>query len=382
MRLNALAYTQASRMDLIERHFVAATIGTANVRTKVTPGNTTGTSLNPDAGTGFNDRREIELATGDYFWEAGSGNNTSEVALGRDMIEITYPSGDKIVCVITEFPGTSRRALVENLTAGGMSFPSGVATTGVSFRFIKTKYWQGVGSQQYTDFENGYLIPDGIKLGHFYHAIPPFVTDDVTAGLEVEDIGDAEFFARAQTIGQSLVANLTAKPYALKWGGYDPEGHVQAVKGGLRGDGAVESTLVTRSSIRQDDYGSAGSFNVDWHPSLEGSLLILRMLHATGTVNLTVDLHTDFVNNVMQDGDEIEVHIINSLSAPVPDDGAPSGALYTLLWDTWFQFSGHDDYPIVFNHNSQVTVQKWKGTFSAIVGKFLMTKTTYIGPGD
>ena len=383
MRLNALAYTQASRMDLIERAFSAAVIGTANVRTKVTPGYTTDTRLNPDAGTGFDDRREILLGTNDYFWEVVSGDKTSEVAVGRDMIEITYPSGDKIVCVITALdPSTNRKALVENLTGGGLSFPSGVATTGVSFRFIKAKYWQGCGTQQYTDFENGYLIPDGIKLGHFYHAIPPFVTDDITAGQEVEDIGDAEFFARAQTIGQSGVANLTAKPYALKWGGYDPEGWVQEVKGGLRGDGAVEATQYNMQT-RLVDVSASGSWDLLWHPTLEGSRLVIRVLHASGTATIAVTLATDYLNNVVAAGDKIEVVIVNGGFCPTPGPNAPSGALYAISWPSEFKFSGGDANPILFNHSGQVTTQKWTGTFDTpAFSKFLMTKTTYMGPGD
>jgi len=385
MRLNALAYTQASRMDLIERAFSASTIGTANVRTKVTPGYTTDTRLNPDAGTGFDDRREILLGTTDYFYE-GTAEKTSEVAVGRDMIEITYPSGDKIVCVITALDAsTSRKALVENLTGGGLSFPSGVATTGVSFRFIKTKYWQGVGSQQYTDFENGYLIPDGVKLGQLYHAIPPFVTDDIQAsgGNEVEDIGDAEFFARAQTIGQSEVASLTAKPYALKWGGHDPKGWVNEVKGGLRGDGVVEATQYNIGTrIEAVSAPSGGAWPITWHPSLEGSRLVIRLLNSSGTAAVTLTLAADYLTNVVDEGDEIEVVVINSGFAPVPDESAPSGALYTIAWPSEFQFSGGDGTPVLFNHNGRVTVQKYKGTYDAAAfGQFLMTKTTYMGPG-
>jgi hypothetical protein len=386
MRLNALAYTQASRLDVIERSFTGPTIGSGNVRTRVTPGNTVGASLNPLAGSGFNDRRAIHLATNDYFWEAASGNKTSEVALGRDMIEITYPSGDKIVCVITEFPnaGDSRLAYLENLTGGGLSFPDGgggAPITGVSFRFIKTKYWQGCGNQQYTDFESGYLITESIKLGQFYHAITPFVTDEATP-WQVEDIGDAEFFARAQTIGQSGVANLTEKPYALKWGGYDPENYIQEVRGGLRGDGAVEASQYNIQT-RIAAVSAAGAWDLTWHPSLEGSRLIIRMFHAAGTAAITLSLDTDYLTNVAAEGDEIEVVLINTGFAAAPGPSAYTGPDYSIIWPAEFQFSGDDGQPIIYNFNGQVTAQKFKGTFdSAAFGKFLMTKTTYVGPGD
>jgi len=391
MRMNALAYSLASRIDAIERHFSNSLIGTANIRTKIVPTNGSGTLLNPDAGTGYNDRRTIQLASGDYFWESISGNKTSEVAIGRDLIEITYFGGKKQVCVITELFGTDpRKARLLNLTGGGLSFPSGAVVTDAKFRFIKLKYWQGVGTQKFIDHKGGGLVTPNIELGHFYHAITPFISDDIVQSGEAEDIGDAEFYARARTVGNSGVAGLTTRPFALKWGGYDPATWEQVPSGGLRGDGAIEATLFSQKEHRVD-VGSNGVTVINWHPSLQGSLLVVDVDHAAGLATITINIDiADYLTYVRQPGDRIEIHIRNPTAAPTPGVGVPLGATYTIAWSGALRFEGAGSVgsvpggvPIIYNHTGIRTVNKWAGTWSSLDNDFMMhDETPQLGPGD
>jgi hypothetical protein len=383
-KTNSAALSLASRVDVIERLIRTSTIGTANVRTKVTADDPTGTLLNPDAGTGYNDVRTIQLATGDYFWESVSGNKNSEVAVGCDMLEITFPSGDIQVFVITELDvSDSQRALLMNLSGGGGAFPSGVATTGASFRFVKTKYWQGCGNQQWIRDESG--VTPAILLGHLYHAVAPFVTDDVTQSGESEEIGTAEFFARAQTLGNTGVAGITdvAACHALRWGGYNPQTWANEPKGTLRGDGAIETSLVNLTT-RKETYTTAGSYTIDWHPALDGSLLIIVMEHTTGVVAITLNVVADYYTNVVQEGDQIEIHVLNSANAPTPGAAAGTGATYTIAWHGIFSFNGNSQYPIQYNTTGRRTAQIWRATFSELGGgDFLMhDEVTEIGAGD
>lgn len=381
VRTNAQAMTVASRLDVIERYVTSATLGIANTRTKVVPTSTTGTALNPDGGATADDRRTIRIATADFFWQ---GAAQSEVALGRDMIEVTLPGGETQVYVITTLFGgphpaspvpaeDARRALVRTLTGDNPNFPSGVATTGVSFRFIKTKHFEGVGSQTYRAVLDGQVDP--VLLGDVYHAVTPILSDDPSgAGSNEIDPGQPEFYARSRTPTDNN--SLGAKPYALRWGGFNPLLHVQEAKGGLRGDGAVVCSLLSRSNY---SYSATGTGTLTWHPTLQGSVLLISVASA-GPITLTLDLDPDYVNDVMSDGDEITVIVANSINAPVPGGGGGSVVL-TMNWPVWFLFSGRDDIPMQYNDTS-ITYTVYQGAFSGSLNKFVMRAATYLGPGD
>lgn len=385
---NAEAITTASRIDVIERYLNANVLGIAfaKVRTKIIPGITTGTALNPDAGAGVDDVRTIRLATGHFFWESSTGDDLSEVAIGHDMIEVTLPTGERQVYVITKLfggphasspvPGEDQqRALVRTLTGDSPAFPSGAATTGVSFRFIKTKLFEGVGSQRYRAVQSSQTDP--VLLGYMYHAVTPILTDDPTSiGSNEIDPGRPEFYARGRTKKDTGNTGIYY-PYALTFGGHNSLLHVQESRGALRGDGAVECSLVNKT-VSQHDISS--NTTVTWHPTLDGSVLDINFTNGTGTVLLTVNLDTDYVNNVMKDGDEITVLLRNPANAAT-QGGAGGIASYGITWPTEFEFSGVEAYPQPYNDVSGRTIYKYHGVFTSRISKFLMSLTSYLGAG-
>lgn len=373
----------AGQMEVIERRWHPATgttIGTGNIKTKVRPTETSGAALNPDGGTG-DERRTIRLATGDFFWETNSGDDLSEVAIGADLIEITYPGGEKQVCVITTLFGgphasspvpaeDQRRALVRTLTGDSPGFPT-TATTGVYFKFIKLKNWSGVERQWYRAIVDSQSDP--VFIGWEYHAVAPELTDDtmVTGSQEPDIYGGARFYAKARTRGETGNTN-NFRPYALIWGGHNPYLHAQEPRGALRGDGAVECTLLSKR-VTAENYGSAGTFSLTWHPSLDGSVLVITSSHASGTVDVTVSLDLDYTANAITEGAEITIIVVNN----------SLGNLMTITWPSEFIFSGVDGDPMAYNDAASVTMVKYTGVYLGLSGgMWLMSLTTYLGPGD
>jgi hypothetical protein len=148
------------------------------------------------------------------------------------MIEVTLPSGNVQVYVITKLFGgphasspvpaeDARRALVRTLSGDSPNFPA-TATAGASFKFIKAKHFEGVGSQRYRAEIDGQTDP--VLFGQMYHAVTPAITDDLTGNAEI-DPGYPEFYARART--RSEVNNTGDSPYALMFGGFNPATHLQ-----------------------------------------------------------------------------------------------------------------------------------------------------------
>jgi hypothetical protein len=216
---------------------------------------------------------------------------------------------------------------------------------------------------------------DPVLLGDVYHAVTPILSDDPSgAGSNEIDPGQPEFYARSRTATDNN--SLGAKPYALRWGGFNPLLHVQEAKGGLRGDGAVVCSLLSRQSY---PYSATVTGTLTWHPTLQGSVLLISVASA-GPITLTLDLDPDYVNDVMSDGDEITIVIVNSLNAPVQGGGGGSVVL-TMNWPVWFLFSGRDDIPMQYNDTS-ITYTVYHGAFSSFLNKFVMRAATYLGPGD
>lgn len=380
--------TVASRMDVIQRDVTGTAIGTGVVKTKVNTADAVGTAINPDAGATDDDRRTIRLATGDYFWESSTGSDLSEVAVGQDMIEMTLATGEVYTYVITTLFGgphpssavpaeDQRRALVRDLTGGLPSFPSGVATTGMTFRFVKTKHFQGVGAQALRDKVD--VQADPVLLGYHYVAVtPPLTSDPGITGSNEHNVGAMEVYAPGRTRGHDF---LRYTPYALRWGGHDAQDHVNTWGGALRGDGAMVCTQINRR-VRNVTVSTTSS--VTWHPSLEGSVLDLFLTHASGNITVTIALDADYLNDVMGDGDELTVVIHNSDDAPQPG-GAGGTATATFVWPTEFKFSGTDGVPNPNNGvGASVTVHKYHGIavdMSDASRKFLMTLTSYLGAG-
>jgi hypothetical protein len=384
---NTQSLTVASRMDVIERYTSTATIGAGNVKTKINPSNSTGVALNPDNLAGADDRRTILLGTGDYFWEGVSGNDLSEVAIGHDMIEITLPGGEVQTYVITTLFGgphptspvpaeNARRALVRTLSGDSPNFPA-TTTAGVTFRFIKTRQFSGVGAQAYRAFVDGQTDP--VRLNWHYIAGTPPITDDPTGtgSNEVDPTtpGVVEIYAEGQSRARDF---LHRTPVALAWGGHSAPEHTQQLGGLLRGDGAVECTQTSRR-VRNADVSTTST--VTWHPSLEGSILNIRLTHGSGAIVVTVALDADYLSDALDDGDELTVVIRNSDDAPEPG-GAGGTATATFVWPSQFKFSGVDGVPNPNNGSGgTVNVSKYHGVAVNTVGvsiEFLMTLTSYL----
>ncbi len=384
----AQSLTIASRMDVIERDVTISAIGTGVVKTKVNTFSDTGTAINPDAGVSDDDRRTIRLATGDYFWESSTGSDLSEVAIGQDMIEMTLSTGEVYTYVITKLFGgphasspvpaeDQRRALVRDLTGGLPNFPSGVTTIDMKFRFIKTKHFQGVGTQILRAKLDGQADP--VALGyHYISLIPPLTSDPGPTGSDEPKPGYMEVYASGRTKGHDF---LYSTPHALLWGGHDAQLHRNIPKGSLRGDGAIEFTQSKRL-VRNVNVSTSST--VTWHPTIKGSVLNIFLTHSSGNIAVTVALDSDYVNNVMDVGNELTVNIHNSSNAPQPG-GAGGTATATFTWPTEFKFSGTDGTPNSNNGiGGEITVHKYHGIMvdmSDATMKFLITLTTYMGPG-
>jgi hypothetical protein len=386
----AQSLTLASRIDVIQRNVTAATIGSGDVKTKVSPSNSTDTALNPDGGATADDLRTVRLGTGDYFWEVASGDDLSEVAVGYDMVEVTLPGGETQAYVITELfggphssspvPGEdTRRALVRTLAGDSPTFPSGIATTGVTFRFVKTKQFAGVGTQALRSKIGSHADP--ILLGGFYHAIvPPLTNNPGVSGSDESHPGNVQFFALGQSPDRDFF-NITNGFAALQWGGHDAAQHVQKIAGSLRGDGTVECSMVSRTG-KVETVTATGT--VSWNPALEGSILNIILNHASGNIAVAIDLVSDYINNTLRPGDELTVVIHNSPNAP--DAGGGGGtATATFTWSPEFIFSGVDANPNPNNDlGGAITVHKYHGTMVVMSDsstKCLMTLTTYLGAG-
>lgn len=379
------ATTLASRLDVITRSTAVSTLGGGSVvKTRVSTFNDATAALNPDGGSGADDIRTIRLKVGDYFWENTTGNFLSEVALGRDMIEVALPTGELQVYVITTlfggphpssaFPSGSpgsedqRRALVRTIAGDSPEFPSGASTTGVRFRFIKTARFQGVGTAAYKALFGAPAQADPILLNYEYHAVTPPLTDDPRpSGSNEIDPGVPEFYARSRT-RRSLIS--TESPHALAWGGFNAREHVQETRGHLRGDGAVECTLINKQMVTQD-YGSAGSALYTWHPTIDGSTLFITTSHVSSGVYLTLALNTDYISWAAKEGDEITIITMDTNS---------SGQQLVMTWPASFIFSGVEgdmpSYP-----ESGPTFSKYHGVYLGSSFGWLMTVTNYLGPG-
>jgi len=365
-RTNAYSLSFASRMDVIERDLVASTIGAGNVKTRVGAANSTGTALNPDAGATADDRRTIRLATGDYFWESTSGDDLSEVAVGSDMIEVTLPGGEKQAYVITTLFGgphaaspvpaeDQRRALVRTIAGDSPEFPSGAATTGVTFRFIKTRHFSGVGTQALRAKIDTHTDP--VLLGYGYNAVTPTLTDDPTVtGSDEVDPGHFAFYARART--RAEIAATGFKPYALVFGGHNPRTHLMEARGGLRGDGSIECTLLARQTTFFI-IGSATAVpdrTLTWHPSIDGSVVDARI---SDGVTMVINIDTDYITHVRAAGDTLTV-CVNNVSG---------GAVIT--WDANFQFQTAGDALPNAGIGSETI---WKGIVAGPSNYIYMTK--------
>ena len=379
-RMNADAATLASRLDVVERDQAAALIGGANVRTRITPGNTTSTALNPQGLATVDARREILLGFGDYFWETASGNELSEVALGRDMIEVTFPGGEKQVYVITKLFGgphtvsglgsDQQRALVRTLAGDSPEFPPDVATYGVSFRFIKTARWQGVGTAAYKEKVDSQTDP--VLLNYGYTAVTPPITDDPSGtGSDEVDPGAPQFAARGVT--KDHVGGGSAEaPLALEWGGHDPENHVATMRGRLRGDGAVECTLAHRKVVSLEYSTPSTTDTYTWHPAFDGSILMVKTSHASSFVDFTLEFNADYLNNVLKEGDEITI---------ITMDRSTSGRQLIKHWPASFKFSGAED-TTSGNFPPADLITKYHGIYADIDGGvWLMTTTHYMDGG-
>jgi len=91
-------------------------------------------------------------------------------------------------------------------------------------------------------------------------------------------------------------------------------------------------------------------------------------------------LDPDYLSDVVSDGDEITINIVNSGSAPVQGGGGGS-VILTLNWPAEFSFSGRDAIPMQYNDVSFGTRTLYRGIFSAGLNAFIMEATTYLGPG-
>lgn len=318
----------ASSIEVIERYLDAATIGGANVRTRVTPGLTTGAALNPDDTDSVDDRRTIKLADGDFLFNSTTGQ--TEVAVGYDMLEITYPSGAKQVCVITDihtgFTPEAQFARVRAISGDHPNFPESV-TTGVSFKFLKVKSFQGVGLQSY--MANTYSHIDPVRLGYAYHAVPPCLTDSYSAEFEVNP-DPPTFVARGVVPGDTNDASVF--PLAMVWGGFSPTLGRPVTNGRLYGDGHVQATLLEEHVA---GHSVSTTSTITWNPDTDGAVLDITLAHSSGAIVVTVAFDAAF-----------SVWAGKHLTVAVHNTNAAASA--TFVWPGGVSFSGSDGAAVIY----------------------------------
>ncbi len=359
------ALSVAAFWTLLERMNNQTTLGGSNTRTRIDPANTTGTSLNPDAGVTDAARSTIELGTSDFFYNVGL---KSEVATGYDVLKVTYPGGKPDeVYVITEIDpgglGNARRCIVRTPAGGLPNFPSGVATTGVSFQLLKTLFNQGGGAGIW---QANLGSPQTVLLDQFTVAQPAPVTDN-PAG-EAVDYPPA-FFAAGRSLAEAgNIQGFTA----LAWGGYNPVLWRNDPLGGLRGDGSIETAgrnILGLTSDRTQIMTVSGTGSQQWDIDLKPRLAINVTVDA---LTLTMTLPAGTVYTPVE-GDQVEV-IVN-LGGGV--------STFTLLWPsggtTEFFFSSAGDKTPTQAVNSRT---RYTGSFTEIgTNGYLMTKTSYPAGG-
>lgn len=359
------ALSVAAFWTLLERMNNQSTLGGTPTRTRIDPANTTGTSLNPDAGVTDAARSTIELGTTDFFYNIAL---KSEVATAYDVLKITYPGGKPPEAyVITEIDpgglGNARRAIVRTPGGGLPNFPSGVTTTGVSFQLLKTTFHQGGGAGTW---QSNLGSTQTVLLDHFMVAQPAPVTDN--PALEAIDYPPA-FFAAGRSLTEA--GNLQGFT-ALMWGGYNPDLWRYDPLGGLRGDGSISTegrnTLGLTSNRTQTMVVSATG-SQQWDIDLKPRLAINVTVDA---LTLTVTLPAGTVYTPAE-GDQIEI-LVNL-------GGAVS--TFTLVWPsggtTEFFFSSAGDKTPTQAVNSRT---RYTGSYTEIgTNGYLMTKTSYPAGG-
>ena len=359
------ALSVAAFWTLLERMNNQSSLGGADTRTRIDPANTTGTVLNPDAGVTDADRSTLEIGTGDFFYNIAL---KSEVATGYDVLRITYPGGKPDEAyVITEIDpgglGNARRCIVRTPGGGLPNFPSGVATTGVSFQLLKTLFNQGGGAGTW---QANLGSSQAVLLDHFTVAQPAPVTDN--PAVEAVDYPPAFFAA-----GRSLAEAGNAQGFtALMWGGYNPDLWRYDPLGGLRGDGSIETAgrnLLGLTSNRTQTMTVSATGSQQWDIDFKPRLAINVTVDA---LTLTMTLPAGTVYTPVE-GDQIEV-IVNL-------GGAVS--TFTLLWPsggtTEFFFSSAGDKTPTQAVNSRT---RYTGSYTAVgTNGYLLTKTTYPAGG-
>lgn len=353
----------ASFWSVTERSVDVATLSGAATRTRVNPADSTGASLNPDAGVSITDTSTIELATADYFWSAGSG--FSEASPGYDIIRIEYTTGPKTgqfeYYQLIDFPApfNSRRAVLRTLGGGTPQFPSGSTTTGVRFQLLKTVFHQGGGAQSHTNQVFAWS-PEN-KLDTFTYLVPRSATDSAST-VEQRPLPATFIAAAIEDDDYYNLGTPLAAPMALVWGGVTQKGTAQFFPGvGLRGDGGVNASILKHGAFGLSFGAVTGT--TTWYPNQQGAQLEITFTHVSGTSDRTVALGASYLP---AGGEEITV-IIKATTVN------PPSALTVVTWPASFQFSGTDAVPSLLAN----TYTKYTGVYSETHSKWFMTKTVY-----
>jgi len=298
----------ASFLSVIPRNCTTVNLGASPVRTHIEAG-LAGGSLNPDAGATADDRRTIELPAGQSFYNSAG---ETEVAEGYDMILVTYTGGlsarEDEVYVITELdpdgdnlvdPGP-RRCRVRTLNGGVAGFPTGVATTDVTFTFVKNHFQQGGGTAFYRSVFDG--VSDFVNFDTMYHAVPPPITDPNAGAGEILPFAP-QFVAAAISSDDSEAYGYNGTtPSALLWGGFDSRrrtnhstpalaGNQVRLRGGLRGDGSINAQYYSQRERRVTLDSGDLTPTVTWNPNLDGGTLVLLLNQTFGDkLDITVTM--------------------------------------------------------------------------------------------
>ena len=310
-----------------------------NVKTQVTPALIG--MVNP-AGAGSN---RVQLNAADFWF---NGSSKGAVAIGYDLVEITYVStGIKATYLIT---GIVDNRTVTVMTVDGTTNVSFAPNTQVRIRWLSMGFVQGAAAApSFGGFGSGKS-----QWTNLIVARPPLLTTDATT----EDLsGPPRFFAPSTTVVTGTTGRTTdgwgfRAPSAFEWGGFSDTFLTYLITGRLNGDGSVECTLVSHTRI--SDVVS-GTTSRTWNPRAAGVYEI--NFTATGTHTITLDSSYTPGNY----GDD-EFYVLVKTAATGP---------FTITWPGVFQFSGSDATPSVNG------ITKYHFVWCNMNSTFLATKTVY-----
>jgi hypothetical protein len=345
----------AGFLAAIPRSITSDTLDSKTTRTRINAGLTV--TLNPDSGVG-DDARVVQLATNDYFVNS---NGYTAVRVGIDMLELSWPTGEKEVYIINQVNVTgtnpTRRAYL--LTLGG-SKPTFTGGSTATARWIQPVFSAG-----------GSLNPPGVapfNLQSFLLCPPtPLVQDPGSShassagipfisGWPVDEVAESVAYSVPALQVCGFDYDTGAKNRGIE---FYANGDIEHYRG--RHFGALSSPGLSYSLL------TLGTASKQWDPEAHDSTpsTVMKGGYAevtfTSAANWTLTFHSSYTPRI---GDRLTLIIHNE-----------GGGAVSITWPANFQFSEGDD----IIPTDAGFIAKYECVYSNLNGSpaFLVTRTSY-----